>query len=94
MSSLSLKNILENKLDKCEKNRINSCKDVYKKTLQGILNNYSSNIINSVSLSQNLLTTKIQNNTTITAENIAEVVLPLVEYIREVGPDCVIACDR
>jgi len=30
----------------------------------------------------------------ITAENLGEYVLPLVEYIRQMQPDCIIACDR
>lgn len=66
------------------------------KNLQTYLNTniQNSKSISQVSLGRTGLTTYLSDSALVTADNIAEFVFPIVEYIRATQPDCIIACDR
>lgn len=65
-------------------------------SLKSILSDYSR--INLKTSIPNVIYSRLglglEARADVTGENIAEFVLPLVEFIRKLQPDCIVACDR
>ncbi|MDO8508807.1 MAG: phosphoribosyltransferase [Nanoarchaeota archaeon] len=83
-----------------ENKEINSWKFIPEKSKEKYLqlNNYIPNFLNipfkSLSLSPLGLNVSLDDSATITASNIGEYALPIVEYIHQLRPDYIVASDR